>query len=141
MSADAGGTISATHALLLADSDRLRFVPDGHNATTASLTYRAWDRTTGSAGSYADTSTTGGTSSFSSQENGMSVAVGAVNDAPVLASDSPVLTPLTEDDTANAGQTVASLLGSTVSDVDAGALQGIAISATNDGNGRHFANR
>ena len=35
------GPVSATHALLLADADRIRFVPDGHNATAASLTYRA----------------------------------------------------------------------------------------------------
>uniref|UniRef100_UPI0035B489A0 DUF4347 domain-containing protein n=1 Tax=Zoogloea sp. TaxID=49181 RepID=UPI0035B489A0 len=129
------GPVSATHALLLADADRIRFVPDGHNATAASLTYRAWDHASGAAGTYADTSTHGGTSAFSSQENAMDIAVTAVNDAPVLASDAPVLNPLTEDDTANAGQTVASFLGSTVSDVDAGALQGIAITATNTGNG------
>ena len=129
------GPVSATHALLLADADRIRFLPDGHNATTASFTYRAWDRSTGTVGAYADTSTHGGTSAFSSQENGMDITVSAVNDAPVLASDAPVLNPLTEDDTANAGQTVANILGSTVSDVDAGALQGIAITATNSGNG------
>ncbi|WP_298625221.1 Ig-like domain-containing protein [uncultured Zoogloea sp.] len=133
--ANDGGTVTGTHALLLADTDRIRFLPNGQNATTANLTYRAWDRSTGTAGHYADTSVNGGTSAFSAQQNGMDITVTAVNDAPVLASALPTLTPLTEDDTGNTGQTVASFIGSTISDVDAGAVQGIAISATANGNG------
>ena len=133
--ADDGGAVTGTHALLLADTDRIRFLPNGENATTGNLTYRAWDRSTGTAGSYANTSVNGGTSAFSTQQNGMSITVTAVNDAPVLGSALPTLTPLTEDDTSNAGQTVASFIGSTVSDVDSGAVQGIAISATANGNG------
>jgi T1SS-143 domain-containing protein len=43
-------------------------------------------------------------------------------------SDTPLI-GITEDDTANGGQTVASILGSTVSDADAGAVEGIAIVA------------
>ena len=35
--ADAGGAVSATHALLLRDTDHIRFVPNGENATTASF--------------------------------------------------------------------------------------------------------
>ena len=49
------------------------------------------------------------------------------------------LTTITEDDTNNAGQTVASIIssagGDRITDVDSGALEGIAITATNDGNG------
>jgi len=46
----------------------------------------------------------------------------------------PVLGSITEDDLANAGQTVATLL-SNIADPDAGALQGIAVTATANGNG------
>ena len=133
--ADAGGAVSATHALLLRDTDHIRFVPNGENATTASFDYRAWDQTGGTAGGYADTSANGGTTAFSSQQNAMDITVTAVNDAPLLAPATPILNPITEDDTANPGQTVASFIGSTVSDVDSGAATGIAITATNDGNG------
>ena len=59
-----------------------------------------------------------------------------VNDAPVLVPAAPVLAGITEDDTGNAGQTVASLLGSTVSDVDAGAVQGIALYGVTGGYGK-----
>ncbi|MGY0835803.1 hypothetical protein ACW7AJ_33595, partial [Azospirillum argentinense] len=47
-------------ALLLAGSDRVRFVPSGSgftNTDTGGLTFKAWDRTSGTAGSTADTST------------------------------------------------------------------------------------
>ncbi|TWA58600.1 flagellar associated repeat protein, partial [Azospirillum brasilense] len=46
-------------ALLLAGSDRLRFVPSGSgfaNTDTGAITFKAWDRTSGTAGSTADTS-------------------------------------------------------------------------------------
>ena len=55
------GAVSDTSTLLLRSSDSIRFVPDGNNGTTASLTYRAWDQTSGSAGSKVDSSTNGGT--------------------------------------------------------------------------------
>src|SRR5262249_59563796 len=58
-----------------------------------------------------------------------------VNDAPVLAAASPSLTGINEDAINNPGQTVASFLGSSILDVDAGALQGIAITATSSSNG------
>jgi Bacterial Ig-like domain/Passenger-associated-transport-repeat/Bacterial Ig domain len=59
------------------------------------------------------------------------------NQAPVLSPVSPALTTITEDDTAaNApGQTVASLIGGSVSDPDTGALTGIAVSASTGANG------
>src|SRR5439155_1497230 len=51
------GTVSTTSALLLQSSDRLRLVPDGQNATTGSLTFCAWDQTSGSTGTKVDAST------------------------------------------------------------------------------------
>ncbi|KJV05961.1 hypothetical protein [Methylocucumis oryzae] len=44
------GTVSNTSALLLRDTDSIRFVPDGENADTASVTFKAWDRTSGTFG-------------------------------------------------------------------------------------------
>ncbi|CAO3417770.1 SwmB domain-containing protein [Azospirillum argentinense] len=51
---------SAGAALLLAGSDRVRFVPSGSgftNTDTGGLTFKAWDLTSGSAGATADTTT------------------------------------------------------------------------------------
>ena len=75
---DAAGVISNTSALLLPTTARLRFntgrIPHHASATfflsvesklDAGLTFRAWDRTTGTAGGRADTSTNGGSSAFS----------------------------------------------------------------------------
>src|SRR5262249_29880473 len=39
------GAVSGTGALLLRDTDKVRFVPDAQNGATASLTFRAWDQT------------------------------------------------------------------------------------------------
>ena len=78
---EAAGAISATSALLLPTSARLRFktslVPH-HEAgpqflaleskLDAGLTFRAWDRTSGAAGDRADTTANGGTTAFSTAE-------------------------------------------------------------------------
>jgi VCBS repeat-containing protein len=63
------------------------------------------------------------------------ITVTGTNDAPVLTASAPSLTTITEDETANAGQTVASFLGGSIADVDHGALQGIAITATTSAHG------
>ena len=63
------------------------------------------------------------------------ITITGTNDAPVLTASAPSLTTITEDDTANAGQTVASFLGASIADVDHGALQGIAITATTSAHG------
>lgn len=132
---NAVGTVSGSSALLLAATDYIRFVPDGQNATSASFTYRAWDQSSGSAGSKVNASVSGLTTAFSSTTDTASITVSAVNDAPTLTIATPVLTTITEDDTSNAGQTVAAIVGATIGDVDSGALQGIALTGVNNGNG------
>ena len=121
------GAVSETSALLLTSSDAIRFVPDGENGTSPSFDFRAWDQSSGSGGAKVDVSTNGGTTAFSSVSDTASVTVTDVNDAPVLTATGPSLTGLNEDATTNGGQTVASILGSNVSDVDSGAVEGIAI--------------
>src|SRR5262249_25693915 len=78
------GAVSDASALLLRSTDKLRFVPDGQNATVASVTFRAWDQTNGTSGSKVDASTNGGVTAFSTATATSSINVTAVNDAPVL---------------------------------------------------------
>ena len=98
---------------------RLAFTPSANYNGSISdvLTFRAWDQTSGSAGSKVDTTTNGGTSAFSSNTDTVSITVNAVNDAPTLdTSESPALTAIDEDTAApsngnsTAGTLVSALL-------------------------------
>ncbi|WP_407321879.1 DUF4347 domain-containing protein [Dickeya ananatis] len=85
------GTVSGSSALLLGSTAQLRYVPDSANGETATLSFRAWDHTSGTAtaGSskgLADTSTTGGSSAFSTNSAQASLLVTSVNDAPTVGS-------------------------------------------------------
>ncbi|BDX07891.1 putative Ig domain-containing protein [Planctobacterium marinum] len=78
---------STTEARLLSSSstnNKIRFVPDEHANGTATFTFRAWDEDTGSNGSTADVSSTGGDTAFSSNTDTASVSITAVNDAPAI---------------------------------------------------------
>ncbi|WP_417451394.1 VCBS domain-containing protein, partial [Kordiimonas sp.] len=72
------GTLSGSSTQLI------RFVPDADYNGTATITYRAWDKSTGTAGNTADTSTNGGTTAFSSATEQATVTINAVNDEPTL---------------------------------------------------------
>ncbi len=144
------GTVTDISSLLLRSTDLLRFVPNGDNATTGNVTFRAWDQTgatSGQQGSKVDTSINGGTTAFSSATEVASITVTAVNDAPVLdAARSPVLLSVSEHagtPVGIVGTLVANLVDfampagqvDNVTDVDSGATTGIAITATNAVNG------
>ncbi|MCE6983043.1 hypothetical protein EI534_38010, partial [Pseudomonas frederiksbergensis] len=78
-------SVAANSALLLRATDKVRFVPDGANGTTATLTYNAWDQTcvtAGQQGTKVDTALSGGSGAFSLASDTASVTVTAVNDAP-----------------------------------------------------------
>ena len=80
------GSVSTNNALLLAAdaTSAFRFVPDADwNGTTGVLQYKAWDQTSGMAGTYVDASISGGTTAFSGT-SGSVLTVNAVNDAPVI---------------------------------------------------------
>lgn len=62
----------------------VRFVPDANHSGTNTLTFKAWDKSSGSAGGTADT--TGGSTAFSSSGDTASVVVSAVNDVPTIGS-------------------------------------------------------
>ncbi|WP_211825544.1 tandem-95 repeat protein [Kistimonas asteriae] len=78
------GSLAENHALLLADTDLLRFVPDTHYSGAASFDFRAWDQSSGTAGSYADTSSNGGTTAFSTAISSAAVEISPVTDAPAI---------------------------------------------------------
>jgi hypothetical protein len=131
--------VSNSAALLLPSDAKLRYTPDDQNGETASITYRAWDATSGVAGQTVDLSGTGavgGASAFSEQNDIASLVVNPLNDAPVIAVAHPALgaashaTPLVKDlaDFINNG-TATTNVKSGVTDVDNGAVVGgIAIS-------------
>jgi CSLREA domain-containing protein len=78
------GTVNTASARLLAADTltRVYFVPNSnYNGTQSSaITIRAWDRSSGSNGSLADTATNGGFTAFSAATDTVSLTINAVND-------------------------------------------------------------
>ena len=84
------GATDGNALLLAADADtRLYFQANlNFNGTvTNAITFRAWDQSSGTAGSYVDSSTNGGSTAFSSAIDSANLTVQGVNDPPVAASD------------------------------------------------------
>ena len=77
--------VADASALLLDDVAWVRFVPNANFAGTASVVFRAWDRTTGSIGqSGVNAAANGGTTPFSSVTETATVTVINLNEAPLL---------------------------------------------------------
>lgn len=107
---------SFSAARLLRDSDRLRFVPITGFVGNATITYHAWDRSAGVAGGTANlNSGTGGSTAFS-----------VANDTATLMV-ATTLVPISEDNKAPRGDTVASLASAFITDADLKAKKGIAV--------------
>ncbi len=81
------GTVTNASALLLRSTDRVRLVPNAADGTAASITFRAWDRKVGTAGTKVSTASNGGSSAFSAATESAAITVTAVNDAPVITSN------------------------------------------------------
>ncbi len=77
--------IAQSTALLLRSTDLIRYTPDGVTPETATLSYRAWDQTTGAVGTTADVSTHGGSTAFSANAATARLAVLDINYAPTSA--------------------------------------------------------
>jgi VCBS repeat-containing protein len=86
------GAVSSSSSLLLDSSNLIRFVPNGIDGTSASFTYRAWDESSGTVGTKASSSSTGGATSYSSGVGTASLTVASINDNPVAANDSATTT-------------------------------------------------
>src|SRR5207253_7143774 len=78
----------------------------------------------------------GGAKTLSFAQESAALTVTPVNDAPVLNKAlTPVLTAISEDATSPASTSVATLLSAAVTDVDVGALKGIAVTTASSANG------
>ena len=115
--------------LLLASTDRVRFVPATDWSGSATLTFGAWDATSGTAGTYAGLSSTGSTSSFSTETDTATITVSPINDAPVFnTSYTPTMTDITEDvaDASNTGTQIATMVADgSMNDADGTAVESI----------------
>ena len=84
--------LTAAQALVLDAADRLRYTPDNLNGEIATVTYRAWDKSDGAAaGDLVDASRFGGTTAYSAATDTGWFEVTDINDAPVLAPQSPII--------------------------------------------------
>ena len=121
--------VAPTAALVLGPNDFVRYIPDGLNGESATLTYRAWDQFDGNAaGSQLSTASNGGSSSFSTATDTARLTISDRNDAPVLTGAGRQLLG-TSEDAPSPGDTISTFVAA-ISDVDLGALQGIAITGT-----------
>ncbi len=79
------GVVANNIATLLDPAARVRFLPQHNYYGPASITFRAWDQTSGSNGKTGvDVSVNGGSSAFSVATEAATIDVMAVNDPPVL---------------------------------------------------------
>lgn len=82
------GNVSDSSARLLAGDPNTRIYfqpnPNYHGTITNAITFRAWDRTSGTNGGTANTNTNGGTTAFSTATDTASIIVNPVNDAPII---------------------------------------------------------
>ncbi|MCA9063581.1 MAG: cadherin domain-containing protein, partial [Planctomycetaceae bacterium] len=78
------GAVTNSSALLLRATDRLRFIPSTDLGGSDSFTFRAWDQTSGTAGTKATTANHGSAFAFSIDIQTVTVTVTDVNDAPVF---------------------------------------------------------
>ncbi|HEX4611398.1 MAG TPA: cadherin domain-containing protein, partial [Urbifossiella sp.] len=122
------GSVSESQALLLPGSALIRYQPDLENGETPTITYRAWDQSNGVAGTLADTTLNGLTFGFSTATDTGTLTVTDVNDAPTLAAGAAVGLSGTDEDTASSATPVSALFSPAgYSDVDTGAVAGIAV--------------
>ena len=122
-------TASTARLFTAAGGSRLYFKPTANwNGTVASaFTFRAWDARTGLNGGTVDLSSgdsTGGTNSYSTATDTVSLTVTPVNDAPTKTADTATLAAINEDqatsstdvNVVNDGATVSSLFSGVFSD-------------------------
>jgi hypothetical protein len=133
------GAVSDSSALLLssAANNLVRFQPTTSFDGTATLTVRAWDQASGTSGGTVSTAANGGVTAFSSATGTVTQTVIGDQDAPVLNSTGD-MTDIDEDVSSgsNTGTSVADILASSsITDLDDGAVEGLAIVGADDSSG------
>ncbi|WP_417465733.1 VCBS domain-containing protein [Kordiimonas sp.] len=112
-----------------ASTNLIRFVPDADYNGTATITYRAWDKSSGSVGGTADTSTNGDTTAFSTATEDATLTINSVN-------DEPTLTATGEDPDFTEGGSAVDLFSSVaLSTVDGNGVASYTITVTNVADG------
>lgn len=88
-------SVSVTNATLLNPAASVRFIPNSNfNGAAGSITFRAWDQTTGTNGQTGvDVSVSGGSTAFSDQATTASITATPVNDTPTLTVGFPLNLP------------------------------------------------
>ncbi len=81
------GAVSESSALLLRSTDLVRFVPNGVNGTEASFLFRAWDQSSGTAGTTTSITSNGGSTAFSSAVELARITVTESNSTPTGTTD------------------------------------------------------
>ena len=141
---DISTSVSTSSALTLSSTTLVRFLPNAdYNGTPGTLTVRLIDDSAGAvtSGSTVNVTTSGGTTRYSDASNAvlLNTTINPVNDAPELTGAGMHLTTITEDDIVNNGDLVSAIIasagGNPITDVDAGALEGIAIFNLSNSNG------
>lgn len=130
---------SIGQALLLPGWARVRFLPELNFNGEIKIWYRAWDQTEGTVGGRLDVQSkyTGGSRSVSLSTDNATLWVKPVNDAPVLdTTPDPALNPVWEDATSPGGTLVRDFAAAAISDVDANARKGIAVTSVDSENGK-----
>ncbi len=134
-------------ALVLETSSLIRFLPaTDFNGNPGTLEVRALDNmyfgdyTDGATRNNIDASSNGNGTPLAVTTTTIATIINAVNDAPVLDTiGTPTLTQIDEGDTNNSGDSVASIIasasGDPITDVDASAVEGIAITWADNSNG------
>ena len=118
--------ISASKALLLCETDYVRYNPDYKNGETISITYRAWDQSNGTPGTQADSTVNGVNTAFSINTDTSTTVLQSMNDAPVITPAKQQLATITEDVTSDSF-IVGEFTKDHIADVDINSVSGIAI--------------
>ena len=136
------GTVSDSSALLLRSTDLIRFNPDGNNGgVTQTFEFRAWDQTSGTAGTKVDTTSNGGSTAFSTSIESAEITSTDVNDAPVLDNSGSISLNAQLEDSGSPSGAVGTPVtdfitnGGNATDVDASPQAGIAIIDADTTNG------
>ena len=134
------GTVTdgSARVLTATANDLLRFVPNANYEGSATISFRAWDGTDGNTTGTAGINTA--TAAFSTADATGIIEVRAVNDAPLLSNTGDMTLPdIVEDDFTNSGDLISNIIasatGDRITDVDATAIEGIAVTGVDNTNG------
>jgi VCBS repeat-containing protein len=90
--------VSESQALLLAATDKIKYVPDSNQNGSYGIDFFAWDKTLGVAGEKYNVTMRGGSTAFSGASGHADIMVNAINDAPTItAGDNTVFPDINED--------------------------------------------